>query len=183
MEVTMSIRIVSAALSIGFLSICAAFAEPSRSVDATLQNPPTGASPGSGLGFEQWGVRVGATDDVDQVVGGVQFNFGEVVPDLRLQPDVELGSGDDATTLYGTVPVYYRFHARRMTPYAGGGLALGWVDRDLPPGASGDDGSFEVGGRATGGLEWDRRKGQFFVEVSLGFGDVHDVRAVAAWMF
>jgi len=179
----MTRRILPGTIALVLLCACTTFAGSARSVDPTIENSPSASSPGSGLGFEQWGVRVGATSDVDQVVGGVQFNFGEVVRDLRLQPDVELGAGDDATTLYGTVPVYYRFRARSMTPYAGGGLALGWVDRDLPPGATGDESSFEVGARATGGLEWQRRKGEFFVELSLGFGDVQDVRAVAAWMF
>ena len=72
----------------------------------------------------------------------------------------------------------------RVKPYAGAGIALGFVDRDVPPGSAADDSSFEFGVRATGGLEWpglDRKA--FFVELSLGFGDVHDATLVAAWSF
>ena len=149
------------------------------------QTPTSQASGSSGIGYQGWGLRVGMTDDSDQVVGGAHFNMGEVVDHLRLQPDIQLGSGDDHTTIYGTVPLYWRFDtATRMTPYAGGGLALGYVEVDLPPGANGDDSEFELGARATGGLEWPRGAGQaFFVELSLGFGDVHDATVMAAWSF
>ncbi len=138
----------------------------------------------AGIGWNGWGVRVGFASDADQVVGGAQFNLGEFVDNLRFQPDVELGAGDNVTTLYGTAPVYYRFQtASTMTPYAGGGLAMGFVDYDNPVTGKGDT-SFEVGARATGGLEWGRGDNQaFFVEASLGFGDVHDFQIVGAWQF
>jgi opacity protein-like surface antigen len=165
--------------------------EPSQQTDGTKRMMTTrtsgggGSSVGSDLGWHGWGLRAGVADDVDQVVGGAHFNLGEFVPHLRFQPDIQLGAGDDHTTLYGTAPVYYRFGTEtRFTPYAGGGLSLGFVDRDLPAGAHGDDTDFEVGGKVTGGLEWPRPEGQaFFVEFSLGFGDVHDAQLVAAWSF
>ena len=142
-------------------------------------------SSSSDIGFRGWGVRAGVTDDPDQVVVGVQFDYGEFVRNLRFQPDVQAGFGDDATTLYATVPVYYRFNAdQKFTPYAGGGIALGFIDVDLPAGSSGDDTSFEVGGRLTGGLEWDLSGGgEFAVELSLGFADIHDAQVVAVWNF
>jgi opacity protein-like surface antigen len=149
------------------------------------QTPSSSTVRTENLGWHSWGVRLGVTDDSDQVVGGAHVNCGEPFNNVRLQPDLQLGSGDDHTTIYGTVPLYYRFDiASRMTPYAGGGLALGYVDVDLPEGSNGDDSSFEVGGRATGGLEWPRAGGRaFFVELSLGFGDVHDATVLAAWTF
>lgn len=139
----------------------------------------------SGLGWQGWGLRAGLADNADQVVGGAHFNMGEIADHLRFQPDVLLGTGDNVTTLYGTAPLYYRFGGSSgITPYAGGGLALGFVDVDAPAGSSGDDSSFEIGARATGGLEWPRGGGEaFFVELSLGFGDVHDAQIVAAWTF
>ena len=142
-------------------------------------------SAGSDIGWRGWGLRAGVADDVDQVVGGAHFNLGEFVPHLRFQPDVQLGAGDDHTTLYGTAPVYYRFGSEtRFTPYAGGGVSLGFVDRDLPEGSNADDTEFEIGGKVTGGMEWPRPQGQaFFLELSLGFGDVHDAQLVAAWSF
>ena len=145
-----------------------------------------GSTSSDGFGWHSWGVRVGVASDADQVVGGAHVNFGEVVNHLRFQPDLQLGSGDDVTTLYGTAPLYYRFapFGSGMTPYAGGGLAVGWVDYDAPPGFEEDDSDVEVGGKATGGLEWERRGGQAMaVELSLGFGDVHDVQVVGCWSF
>jgi opacity protein-like surface antigen len=146
---------------------------------------PSQQSSNSDIGFRGWGLRAGVTDDPDQVVVGVQFNFGEFVSNLRFQPDLQAGFGDDITTLYATVPVYYRFNAdQKFTPYAGGGIAFGFVDVDLPAGSSGDDTSFEVGGRLTGGLEWDLSGGgEFAVELSLGTADVHDAQVVAVWNF
>jgi len=146
---------------------------------------PAETSSKSDIGYRGWGLRAGVTDDPDQVVAGVQFNFGEFVRNLRFQPDVQAGFGDDFTTLYANVPVYYRFNAdQKFTPYAGGGIALGFVDYDLPAGSSGDDTSFEVGARVTGGLEWDLSGGgEFAVELSLGSGDIHDAQVVAVWNF
>ena len=152
----------------------------------TAQTTSHGAATGGGgIGWNGWGLRAGFTDDSDQVVGGAHFNLGEFAHNLRFQPDVQLGSGDDHTTLYGTAPVYYRFDTgKRFTPYAGGGVSAGYVDRDLPAGSSGDDSDFEFGGKATGGMEWPRSEGQaFFLELSLGFGDVHDLQFIAAWSF
>jgi len=146
---------------------------------------PSETSSQSDIGWKGWGLRAGLTSDPDQFVGGVQFNLGEFRRHLRFQPDVELGFGDDVTTLFVTVPVYYRFKVdQEFTPYAGGGVALGFVDRDLPPTSSADDTSFEIGGRATGGLEWNLSGGgAFAVELSLGFGDIHDAQVVAVWNF
>ena len=173
--------LISCAMALCFL-VLPAWSEDGRQNRST--EPTHSASSYSPSGDRSWGVRVGMTDGVDQVVGGVHVNLGEVSRRVRFQPDLELGAGDDATTVYGTAPLYYRFRTHtRMTPYAGGGLALGYVDVDLPPTASGDDSGFEVGARATGGLEWPRQDGAFFVELSLGFGDIHDARVVAAWTF
>ncbi len=146
---------------------------------------PGDTSSGSDIGWRSWGLRVGLTTDPDQIVGGAQFNLGEFRPNLRFQPDVQLGVGDDFTTLYATAPVYYRFDVQeKFTPYAGGGVTLGFVDHDLPATSSGDETSFEIGARATGGLEWNRSGGTpFAVELSLGFGDVHDAQVVALWSF
>jgi opacity protein-like surface antigen len=140
-------------------------------------------SVGSDIGWRGWGLRAGVADDPDQFLGGVHFNLGEFVPHLRFQPDVQLGAGDDHKTLYATVPVYYRFGTEtRFTPYAGGGISLGFVDRDSD--RHGDDTDFEIGGKVTGGLEWPRPRNQaFLVELSLGFGDVYDAQIIAGWSF
>jgi opacity protein-like surface antigen len=144
---------------------------------------PSSAASSSGLSVEGWGVRLGFTSGNDQVIAGAHVNLGEIARNWRFQPDLELGAGDNTTSLLGTAPLYYRFHvASRMTPYAGGGVVLGYFDRDSnSPNGGGSE--FGIGARATGGLEWDRKDGNFFVELSLGFGDAHDVQFVAAWTF
>ena len=166
-------------------SVWADPSEESRQTNASIESTPSGYSGSSSdFGWQGWGLRAGLSSDVDQFVGGAHFNLGEIATHLRFQPDVQLGTGDDVTTLYGTAPVYYRFDSgRRMTPYAGGGLAVGWVDADY--GATNQsDSSIELGAKATGGLEWSRKKEQsFFLELSLGIGDVHDATLLAAWTF
>src|SRR5512147_2409723 len=61
------------------------------------------------MGYYGIGPRVGVASDPDQVVGGMQFNFGEFVPRLRFQPNFEVGVGDDYTIITATFPVHYRF--------------------------------------------------------------------------
>ncbi len=175
-------RLFSAALLLVLAG--AAWAEPATESSSTQPTLHTQRG-SSGIGWQGWGLRAGFANDADQVVGGAHFNMGELARHVRFQPDILLGAGDNVTTLYGTAPLYYRFgNSSGITPYAGGGLALGFVDVDRPAGSSGDDSSFEIGARATGGLEWARAGGEAFsVELSLGFGDVHDAQVVAAWTF
>ncbi len=86
------------------------------------------------FGYQGWGVRLGVADDPDQGVAGLHLDLGEIVDRLRLAPNLELGLGDDHTILTLTIPVHYRFAVEApVRPYAGGGLALGFVDRDLRP--------------------------------------------------
>jgi len=179
-------RPITAILAVTLLVAASVAPAAAETRNASTEATPSGSTVTTeNLGWNAWGLRVGVTDDSDQVVAGAHVNLGEVMNNVRFQPDLQLGAGNDHTTLYGTAPLYYRFDtASRMTPYAGGGLALGYVEVDLPEGANGDDSSFEIGARATGGLEWPRLDGQaFFVELSLGFGDIHDATVMAAWTF
>jgi len=133
-------------------------------------------------GWQGWGVRVGVASDPDQVVGGVQFDFGQVADDLYLRPDVELGAGDDYLVLSLSAPVHYHFHPDTdFTPYAGGGLSLSLVDVDRP---GNDDTDVELALEIVGGLEW-RLQGRrsFSVELDLVFGDPHDFEVLAGWSF
>lgn len=106
-----------------------------------------------GLGPRAWGLRASAASDPDQALAGVHVDFGELVPNLRLQPSLEAGFGD-ADTLQLLVPVHWRFAtAGQVTPYAGGGVLLAWIDHDDPPfGRDGDD-DFDVAPVAVGGLD------------------------------
>jgi opacity protein-like surface antigen len=146
-------------------------------------------SVGSGIGFQGWGLRAGLGVDPDQGLFGVQWDLGEFTRNLRFQPDIEIGLGDDVLTVYGTAPVHYVFDVDgSFRPYAGGGIALGLVnvdeEADDPPfGSDGeDDTEFEAGARAIGGLQWERKNGKpFAVEANFGVGDVHDFQVKVWW--
>jgi len=136
--------------------------------------------------LQGWGPRVGLASDPDQAIGGFHWNLGKVHSQLRLVPNVQLGFGDDHTIVEGTAPVHWMFNEVEadFTPYAGGGLAIAWIDRDLPPQSNADDSEVELALKATGGVEWRLRNGtDFFVEVSILAGDIHDFQAVAGWTF
>ena len=133
--------------------------------------------------YNTWGIRLGVADDPDQFVGGVHFDFGAVVDRLRFQPNFEIGLGDDTTIAAITAPLHYHFDIdSNVTPYAGGGLVFGWIDRDRPVGIDDDD--FEIGLKLTGGAQWRLRGGNdFFLELNLVFGDLHDIQVMAGWTF
>ena len=135
------------------------------------------------LGYRGLGPRVGVSSDPDQVFVGMHFNFGEFVPHLRFQPNFEVSAGDDFTILSATAPVHYRFDVNGdVTPYAGGGLTVAWVQVDLPGGR--DETDFEIAAKGVGGIEWPLRGGNdFFLELNVGFGDIQDVMVLAGWMF
>lgn len=135
------------------------------------------------MGFESWGVRLGVASDPDQVVGGVQWNLGELARDLRLVPNFEVGLGDDATLIMASAPVHYVFRNAdaAVTPYLGAGLTLGWIDLDRKRGDSSD---FEIALEGIGGVEWNLSESRrFFVELNLVFGDFHDAQVLAGWSF
>lgn len=135
------------------------------------------------LAFRGWGIRGGISDDPDQVVGGLQLNLGEFVPNLRFQPNVEFAAGDDIQILSLGAPVHYRFPVDRdFTVYGGGGLALAAIDRDEPrPGE--DDSDFEISPILVGGLEWPAASGDLFAELTASGGDLPTVKLILGWMF
>ena len=143
------------------------------------------------MGLRGWGLRAGVASDPDQVLLGAHWDLGDVAPQLRMVPNVQLGIGDDATVLEGTLPVHYVFKTSDagFAPYVGGGLAVAWIDFDHDDNGHGndfdeDDSDVELGAKVLGGLEWGMRSGnKFFVELNLGIGDIHDFQAVAGWTF
>jgi hypothetical protein len=133
--------------------------------------------------WQGWGLRVGVANDPDQVLAGVQFDFGDIVKRVYLEPNLELGVGDDHTIFAATGALHYRFNPQRsFRPYAGGGISLG-LDYHDPPGR-GSDTDFEIALRAIGGSTWIlKSRREFFLEAALIFGDLHDVQIVAGWRF
>jgi len=135
------------------------------------------------MGYRGLGPRVGVTSDPDQILAGMQFNFGEFVPHLRFQPNFEFATGDDFDIISVTAPVHYRFVVQaNVVPYAGGGVTLAYVNHDEPHGHS--DSDFEIAAKGVGGVEWPLSGGNaFFLELNIGFGDIQDAAILAGWMF
>jgi hypothetical protein len=139
-------------------------------------------SDGGGIHLKGWGVRAGLAADPDQAIVGFHWDLGEIIEHLRLQPNVELGIGDDVLTLFGEIPVHYMFRVQsKFTPYAGGGVVIGLAKYDRN---NNKDTSVEGGVRIIGGLQWPLKSGKpFAVEANIGFGDIHDVQVKVAWTF
>lgn len=134
------------------------------------------------IAYRGFGVRAGAGDDPDQVIGGVQFDFGEIIENLRLQPNLELGIGDDTTVISATVPVFYRYPIERLVVYGGGGLTVGWIDRDADF-AAGDESDFDIAPMLGAGVEWPAGGGDLFVELDGTGGDFPGLKLMVGYMF
>jgi len=135
-----------------------------------------------GSAESSWGLRVGLATSPDQVVAGVNFLETEIANNVFLEPNAEIGFGDDVILLSATAPFHYRFVVdAKVRPYAGGGVILGVAQIDR---GNDDETEFEIGLRATGGILWSLKGGQeMFGELSLVFGDLHDVQVMVGWRF
>jgi hypothetical protein len=140
------------------------------------------------LGVATAGLRAGLGDDPHQVVFGFAVDLGEVAPRLRLQPSLDLATGDDGFGSVGLlVPVHYRFPPLgALNPYAGGGLQVAYLDPgDNAPGAGGND--FDIAPVAVGGFDFPLGRGtglqRLSVELELGGGSGYDARVVFGVMF
>lgn len=136
------------------------------------------------VSYEGWGVQAGIGDDPDQVLAGVHWRLGELVPRLRLRPSLELGVGDDHTVLSATLPALYHFPLdAAFSPYAGGGLLVAFIDRD-DPGPRRDSNETDISLVVSGGLEWPLTSGnRLFLQLDLAGGDAHDARLWIGWSF
>jgi hypothetical protein len=153
-----------------------------------------GAVSAEGIEWRGWGPRAGISSDPDQFVGGVHFDLGHFAENVRFQPSVELGLGDNTTTILGNLFVAYYFPVEaKVTPYAGGSLSVAFYDFDADcrgfggaVGNSGrcDDSETEIGPVGVGGIEMSLSgKTRFFAELHLGFGDLPEAKVVTGWTF
>jgi hypothetical protein len=131
--------------------------------------------------FAAWGPRFGVSDSPDQFLAGFHWTAGTVSPRLVLQPSAKIGVGSERKIFFLSAPLHYRIPVRSsITPFIGGGVAAGVIDRD---GAQQNDTDFELGLDAIGGLEWRLRGGaRFALELNLGFGDLYDIQLLAGWI-
>jgi opacity protein-like surface antigen len=130
------------------------------------------------------GPRVGISTDPDQLVLGGQLDLGEIAPDLTFTPNIELGFGDDITTIQMNGDFHWHFAVQGSPwrPYVGGGIGVAHYNVDLGP--FGDFSTTEVGANLIGGAIVPTQSGsRFFVEVKFGLGDLPDLKALVGWNF
>ncbi len=132
-----------------------------------------------GLRYRGWGLRGGFGFDPDQAIIGAHVDLGEFTPHLRFVPNLELGFGDDAWVISGTLPVHWVFElGGSITPYAGGGLAVGWIDHDK----KGSD--TEIGLKLIGGAEFNLvDDDSLILELNVTPGYIYDAQLLVGWNF
>ncbi len=140
-------------------------------------------APGAWAAEEGWGVRFGFSDDPDQFVVGGQYDLGEVAKRVHVVPVLEVGFGDDVTVLSLAGFAYYHFKGtEKVIPYAGGGVEAGLIDFDSP--GQGDDQDFEIQLDFLGGVRFPMKgDNEFFVELIIGTGDLHDAQIMGGVRF
>lgn len=133
-------------------------------------------------GFHGIGPRVGLTINPDQVHFGGHIDFGDLANNLMMLPNLEIGIGDDFTTVAPTFELDYRFRSDwgAWTPYLGGGIGPVFYSHDN--GGSNSELAlylqFGVGrGRSAS------ETGHFFIEGKLGLVDAPDFKATVGWTF
>jgi len=126
------------------------------------------------------GPRVGVGIGPDQVVFGGQVIVGEIAPNLTFDPSLELGFGDDQTTVALNFDLHYHFAVSnsKWRPYAGAGLGVAFFNFD----GGGDE--TEVGANLVVGAGTPTKGGnRFFGELRIGVGDLPDLRMMVGWNF
>ena len=138
--------------------------------------------PGTKVGFRGWGPRVGLTFNPDQFHFGAHMDFGNFAQHIRLQPNVEIGFGDNLTLFAVNGEAAYRFASRWdvWTPYLGGGIGANIYSAD-----KGDRGTeTDFGASILGGIEKGLTNGaRFFIEAKVGLADAPDLKTTVGWTF
>jgi hypothetical protein len=135
--------------------------------------------------FRGVGPRFGVGSDPDQFIMGLHLDAGRFATNVRFQPDLEVGAGDDQTLVAFTLPAHYLFPVHGdVRPYMGGGLGIGIEDHDTARTGDGDDTDVEMGLVMAAGAQWQMSSGSLFLlELNLIAGDLHDFEFVAGFTF
>lgn len=131
----------------------------------------------SGLGF---GVRGGFGLDPDQFVVGAQFSLGKALSIARVVPSIDVGFGDNVTTIDFNADFLLRLTVEGTSFgfYGGGGPTLAYIDVDN----AGSD--WEVGLSLTVGAQVPLlKKNATNIEGRFGIGDIPDFRLLFAFIF
>ena len=128
-----------------------------------------------------YGPRLGFSTDPDQLVVGGQIELGEMAPDLTFIPNIELGFGDNVTTIQLNADVHYHFRVSGSAwrPYVGGGLGIAFYDFDNGAGSDSEFGLNVIGGS----IVPTKGGSRFFVELKLATSDLPSVKGLVGWNF
>ena len=132
--------------------------------------------------FHGIGPRVGLTVNPDQVHFGGHIDFGDLADNLMILPNLEIGFGDNWTTIAPSFELDYRFRSDWgvWTPYLGGGIGPVFYSPEHGNSSSELGLYLQFGiGKGSSGSE----SGHFFVEGKLGLADAPDFKATVGWTF
>lgn len=133
-------------------------------------------------GFHGIGPRLGFTMNPDQFHFGGHIDFGDISNNLMMLPNLEIGIGDNLTTIAPSFELDYRFRSDwgAWTPYLGGGIGPVFYS---PKGGSSNS---ELGLYAQFGIgkgSAANKSGHFFIEGKLGLVDAPDFKGTIGWTF
>jgi hypothetical protein len=133
-------------------------------------------------GYYGIGPRVGFTVNPDQFHFGGQVDFGEITTNLMMIPNLEIGVGDNLTTVAPSFELDYRFRTAWgiWSPYLGGGA--GPIFYSAKHGVSDSQFGLYVQGGIMKGIAV-KNSGYFFIEAKLGLADAPDAKFTVGWTF
>ena len=120
------------------------------------------------------GIQGGMSIDPDQVFFGGHLETAPLVDNLRFRPNVDVGLGDDLTTVGLNFDFTYMFTAGRpWNIYAGAGPAINWLNHDN---GSDMEGGFNI-------LVGARQRDGLFFELKIGAVDSPDLKFGVGFTF
>jgi hypothetical protein len=133
-------------------------------------------------GYYGIGPRIGFTVNPDQIHFGGHVDFGEITTNLMMIPNLEIGFGDNLTTIAPSFELDYRFRTDwgAWSPYLGGGAGPIFYSANL--GGSDTQFGLYIQGGIMKGFSG-RNSGYFFIEAKLGMVDAPDAKFTVGWTF
>ncbi len=133
-------------------------------------------------GYYGLGPRVGFIIDPDQFHFGGHIDFGELTTNLMMVPNLEIGVGDNVTTISPSFELDYRFRSDWgvWSPYLGG--SAGPIFYSTKHGGSDTQFGLYIEGGIMKGFTA-RNSGYFFIEAKLGLIDAPDAKFTVGWTF
>lgn len=133
-------------------------------------------------GFHGIGPRLGFTMNPDQFHFGGHLDLGDISTNLMMMPNLEIGIGENLTTIAPSFELDYRFRSDwgAWTPYLGGGV--GPIFYSPENGNSNTElGVYMQFGIGKGSAV--SKSGHFFIEGKLGLADAPDFKGTVGWTF